>query len=228
MIAQARSRNSGFRRRRVVGAGRGGSAAGAAPRRRRGKPSPISVPRRAARPRSSRSRAPESRPSTARRRGCERLRKISRGSASRRRSSPRTRPHGGRPVRRHPARCALHRRPAPSAAIPTFPGSRTRETSPQAGRAPAPPPRPRGGTAQARRHPCLLHLLARARGRRRRRRRLARPQPRPARRPIDGRRRYRSGRSYRTGDMRTLPCHWPDPDLRFAGLDGFYAARYPP
>jgi 16S rRNA (cytosine967-C5)-methyltransferase len=27
------------------------------------------------------------------------------------------------------------------------------------------------------------------------------------------------------GDMRTLPCHWPDPDSRFRGLDGFYAAR---
>jgi 16S rRNA (cytosine967-C5)-methyltransferase len=27
------------------------------------------------------------------------------------------------------------------------------------------------------------------------------------------------------GDLRTLPCHWPDPDPRFAGLDGFYAAR---
>lgn len=27
------------------------------------------------------------------------------------------------------------------------------------------------------------------------------------------------------GDMRTLPCHWPDPDSRFGGLDGFYAAR---
>jgi 16S rRNA (cytosine967-C5)-methyltransferase len=27
------------------------------------------------------------------------------------------------------------------------------------------------------------------------------------------------------GDLRTLPCHWPDPDLRMAGLDGFYAAR---
>ena len=27
------------------------------------------------------------------------------------------------------------------------------------------------------------------------------------------------------GDMRTLPCHWPDADSRFAGLDGFYAAR---
>ena len=27
------------------------------------------------------------------------------------------------------------------------------------------------------------------------------------------------------GDLRTLPCHFPDPDARFAGLDGFYAAR---
>jgi 16S rRNA (cytosine967-C5)-methyltransferase len=27
------------------------------------------------------------------------------------------------------------------------------------------------------------------------------------------------------GDLRTLPCHFPDPDSRFAGLDGFFAAR---
>jgi 16S rRNA (cytosine967-C5)-methyltransferase len=27
------------------------------------------------------------------------------------------------------------------------------------------------------------------------------------------------------GDLRTLPCHWPDTDPRMAGLDGFYAAR---
>jgi 16S rRNA (cytosine967-C5)-methyltransferase len=27
------------------------------------------------------------------------------------------------------------------------------------------------------------------------------------------------------GELRTLPCHWADPDPRFAGLDGFYAAR---
>jgi 16S rRNA (cytosine967-C5)-methyltransferase len=27
------------------------------------------------------------------------------------------------------------------------------------------------------------------------------------------------------GDMRTLPCHWPDTDSRLAGLDGFFAAR---
>ena len=27
------------------------------------------------------------------------------------------------------------------------------------------------------------------------------------------------------GDLRTLPCHLPDPDSRLAGVDGFYAAR---
>jgi 16S rRNA (cytosine967-C5)-methyltransferase len=27
------------------------------------------------------------------------------------------------------------------------------------------------------------------------------------------------------GDLQTLPCHLPDPDPRFGGLDGFYAAR---
>jgi 16S rRNA (cytosine967-C5)-methyltransferase len=27
------------------------------------------------------------------------------------------------------------------------------------------------------------------------------------------------------GDLRTLPCHLPDPDSRMAGMDGFYAAR---
>ena len=27
------------------------------------------------------------------------------------------------------------------------------------------------------------------------------------------------------GDLRTLPCHFPDADSRMAGLDGFYAAR---
>ena len=27
------------------------------------------------------------------------------------------------------------------------------------------------------------------------------------------------------GDLRTLPCHFPDSNPQFAGLDGFYAAR---
>jgi 16S rRNA (cytosine967-C5)-methyltransferase len=29
----------------------------------------------------------------------------------------------------------------------------------------------------------------------------------------------------KNGDLRTLPCHFPDSDSRFAGVDGFYAAR---
>jgi 16S rRNA (cytosine967-C5)-methyltransferase len=29
----------------------------------------------------------------------------------------------------------------------------------------------------------------------------------------------------KNGDLRTLPCHFPDADSRLAGLDGFYAAR---
>jgi len=29
----------------------------------------------------------------------------------------------------------------------------------------------------------------------------------------------------RDGDLRTLPCHLPDADSRYGGLDGFYAAR---
>jgi 16S rRNA (cytosine967-C5)-methyltransferase len=28
-----------------------------------------------------------------------------------------------------------------------------------------------------------------------------------------------------TGELRSLPCQWPDADSRLAGLDGFYAAR---
>ena len=27
------------------------------------------------------------------------------------------------------------------------------------------------------------------------------------------------------GDLRTLPCHFPNSDSQFAGIDGFYAAR---
>jgi 16S rRNA (cytosine967-C5)-methyltransferase len=27
------------------------------------------------------------------------------------------------------------------------------------------------------------------------------------------------------GEVRTLPCHWPDADPRMSGIDGFYAAR---
>ena len=50
--------------------------------------------------------------------------------------------------------------------------------------------------------------------------------PRLARRPISagevfGHSEWLTG----DGDLRTLPCHLPDPDSRMAGLDGFYAAR---
>jgi 16S rRNA (cytosine967-C5)-methyltransferase len=38
---------------------------------------------------------------------------------------------------------------------------------------------------------------------------------------LDGRAEWLSAE----GDLRTLPCHQPDPDSRLAGLDGFYAAR---
>lgn len=34
-----------------------------------------------------------------------------------------------------------------------------------------------------------------------------------------------NGLTSAAGDLRTLPCHWPDADPRMAGLDGFYAAR---
>jgi 16S rRNA (cytosine967-C5)-methyltransferase len=33
------------------------------------------------------------------------------------------------------------------------------------------------------------------------------------------------GLSTPAGDLRTLPCQWPDTEARMAGLDGFFAAR---
>ena len=58
-------------------------------------------------------------------------------------------------------------------------------------------------------------------------RRAARPQSRAA--PPPDRAPTRSAGSPNcsppAGDLRTLPCHLPDPDPRMAGLDGFYAAR---
>jgi 16S rRNA (cytosine967-C5)-methyltransferase len=35
----------------------------------------------------------------------------------------------------------------------------------------------------------------------------------------------RAGFATPAGDLRTLPCHWPNPDPRLAGCDGFFAAR---
>ena len=55
---------------------------------------------------------------------------------------------------------------------------------------------------------------------------------RPARSPASRLRRRRSAAtpnsSPRDGDLRTLPLHLPDPDPRWGGLDGFYAARLDP
>ena len=116
-------------------------------------------------------------------------------------------------------------RPAPSAAIPTFPGSSakaTRRARHAAGRA----ARRCGRNAEAGRHARLLHLLARAGGRR-----GQSPQPPGARSAaappsVDGRGDRRLGEASRaTGDLRTLPCHLPRSDPRLSGLDGFYAAR---
>jgi 16S rRNA (cytosine967-C5)-methyltransferase len=50
--------------------------------------------------------------------------------------------------------------------------------------------------------------------------------PHLARRPIAAREVFGRGEWLTDdGDLRTLPCHLPDPDSRMAGLDGFYAAR---
>ncbi len=51
-------------------------------------------------------------------------------------------------------------------------------------------------------------------------------EPRVTRRPISAGEVHGLGELVTPdGDLRTLPCHLPDPDSRMAGLDGFYAAR---
>ncbi len=160
-----------LRRRRVVGAGRRRRAAGAAARRRaRQIASPTSAPRPAARPRSSRTPARRSPRSTARAPRLDAAARESRAAAARRRDRRGRRDANGRAGRSTP--CCSTRpapRPAPSAAIPTSPGSSARpiwrsSTALQArllDRA--------VDAAQARRHAGLLHLLAGARGGRGRR-----------------------------------------------------------
>ena len=77
-----------------------------------------------------------------------------------------------------------------------------------------------GGTTR------LLHLLARARGRRGHRCRSARAGAGLRRAPITAAEVFGHDEFITAdGDLRTLPCHFPDGDLRLAGLDGFYAAR---
>jgi 16S rRNA (cytosine967-C5)-methyltransferase len=51
-------------------------------------------------------------------------------------------------------------------------------------------------------------------------------QPELSRRPIEAREIFgMSDWLTPAGDLRTLPCHLPDPEPRMAGMDGFYAAR---
>ena len=116
-------------------------------------------------------------------------------------------------------------RPGPFGAIPTCRGSKMPTTSSSSPVA-APLARSRRRSDQARRtlvySTCSLEpdenekvvadLLARA------------PKVRRARitaAEVFGREEFVS----KDGDLRTLPCHFPDSDLRFAGVDGFYAAR---
>ena len=192
------------------------------------KPSPIFAPRRAARPRNWPRPARTSPPSTARCRGSPGCARTWRGSACRP-NVVRRRRHavGGRAVRRHPARRAMPRRPARSAGIPTFPGSRARPISSSSSalqtrlldRAAA-LLKP-GGTLVY----CTCSLEPEEgeqadRG-------AAGAQRRSAARDRSWPRRSAGWPNVLTpeGDLRTLPCHLPDPDPRMAGLDGFYAAR---
>ena len=76
------------------------------------------------------------------------------------------------------------------------------------------------------RHVGLLHLLARARGRRGADRGLAGARSALRPRACCGARGRRPCRvPHPDGELRTLPPQLPDPDPRWGGLDGFYAAR---
>ena len=128
-------------------------------------------------------------------------------------------------VRRRAARRALlldRHHPPPSRRALAQGRGRHRD----ARRAAAETARPRRRPAQARRRHGLLRLLARAGGRRRADRRPARRAPvSPASRSHAGEVAGRGEFLTADGDLRTLPLHLPDPDPRWGGLDGFYAAR---
>ena len=220
---------AGLSRRRLVGAGRRRLVAGAPARRRaRAATSPICARRRAARPRSSRWPARASPRSIARTARLARLRdNLDRLSLqaetvtadalewqpSRRRSTP---------------FCSMRPapRPAPSAAIPTCPGSRAKPISPCS--------RPcSSGCSTARSicsSPAPLWSIASARWNRRKASTRSRPcwRATPALPASRLRRDEVCGHAEfvtADGDLRTLPLHLPDPDPRWGGLDGFYAAR---
>ena len=190
-------------------------------------PSPTSAPRPAARPRSWRRRRAASPPSTARQPRLERLRAES-GAAAARRRDRRGRRHAmaGRPVRRRAARRALlvdRHDPPPSRHSLAQARGRSREARRPAG----PAARPRRDAASS---PAARWSIAPARwNRRRARTRSRRCSPAiPACAAADRAPRRSAGHAELLtpeGDLRTLPCHLPDPDPRMAGLDGFYAAR---
>ena len=186
----------GYRRGRLVGAGRRRGAAGAAARRRRAaSASPISAPRPAARPRSS---PPPARSVTAVDRAPTRLERLRQNLARLGLAAEIVAADAARMAAagRSTPCCSTRRarRPAPSAAIPTFPGSSARADIAALAALQRRLLEQRRRAAQAGRHAGLLHLLARARGRRGRRSRdlLAR-EPRAAP-PADRGRRSRRPR----------------------------------
>ena len=189
--------------------------------------SPICAPRPAARRRSLLLPAPKSRRSIARRRGSSGCRKIS--------PACRSKPSWSAPMSRRGLRsnhstpsCSMRRarRPAPSAAIPTCRGSSAQPTSPSLAALQrrlldhAITLTKPGGTLVY--CTCSLEpeegtdivadLLAREQSVRRV--------------PIAAAEVFGEADFINAdGDLRTLPCHFTDADSRFAGVDGFYAAR---
>ena len=215
-------------RRRLVGAGRRRRAAGAAARRcARASASPTCAPRPAARPRSSRWPARASPRSTARRRGSRGCARISTRLGAHGRDRRRRRAGmAGRAVRRRAARRAVlvdrHHPPPSRRALAQERGRHRR-----AHRAAAAPARPRRRPAQARRHARLLRLLARAGGRRAADRGAAGAQPArcAASRSPPARSSATPNSSAPRATCARCRCILPDPDPRWGGLDGFYAAR---
>ena len=213
----------------MVGAGRRRRTAGAAVRRRqRQDASSISAPRPAARPRSWRRPARASPRSIARRRGWRGCATIFRGCRCR----PMTwwpMPPNGRAATARSTACWWMRpapRPAPSGAIPTWPGCARKPTS-------------RALTA------LQIRLLKKAVA-------LLKPggtlvyctcslEPEEGEQAVAALLATESGVRRAPvdagevaglaeivtadGDLRTLPCHLPHDDPRLGGLDGFYAAR---
>ena len=214
----------------MVGAGRRRRVAGAAVRRRARAPrSPTCAPRPAARPRSSRWPARASPRSTVRRTRLVRLRRefhaarLDRRDRRRRRAGMAT----SRAVRRRAARRALlvdrHHPPPSRRAVAQGRGRHSELASRcSSGCSTAP-----STLTQAGRHAGLLRLLARAGGRRASRSRRCWRASRASRasrsRPAElfGRAEFVTP----DGDLRTLPLHLPDPEPRWGGLDGFFAAR---